>query len=195
MEPNKPILIGRPLDNTQFYVLDSHLQPVPIGVPGELYIGGDGLARGYLNRPDLTAEKFIPNPFFNSSSPTSSPRLYKTGDLVRYCADGSVECLGRIDYQVKIRGFRIELGEIEALLAQHSAVQEVVVVAREDSPGNKRLVAYIVPAIGQTVAVKDLQSFVSTQLPDYMRPVAWVVLEKFPLTGSGKVDRKALPFA
>jgi amino acid adenylation domain-containing protein len=193
VEPGKPILIGRPLDNTQFHVLDAHLQPVPIGIPGELYIGGDGLARGYLNRPDLTAEKFIPNPFFDCRSQNSSPQLYKTGDLVRYCLDGNVECLGRIDYQVKIRGFRIELGEIETLLSQHPAVQEAVVVAREDSPGNKRLVAYLVAAAGHTIEVKAVKDYLSQQLPDYMRPVGWVVMEKFPLTGSGKVDRKALP--
>ncbi len=138
------IPIGKPIGNTQVHILDSHLNPVPIGVPGELHIGGDGLARGYLNRPELTAEKFIANPFSNEPE----ARLYKTGDLARYMADGNIEFLGRIDSQVKIRGYRIELGEIESVLAQHPAIQQALVLAREDSPGDKRLVAYVVAAAG-----------------------------------------------
>ena len=182
------ISIGRPIANTQIYILDSHLQPVPIGVVGELYIGGDGLARGYFKRPELTAEKFICDPFRE----TPDARLYKTGDLARYHAAGTIEFLGRIDHQVKIRGFRIELGEIEAVLAQHAQVRQAVVVAREDTPGDKRLVAYLI-AKGSTPQVGDLRSFLKDQLPDYMVPAAFVMLEAFPLTPNGKVDRKALP--
>ncbi|NEQ08700.1 MAG: amino acid adenylation domain-containing protein, partial [Moorea sp. SIO4E2] len=180
--------IGTPIANTQIYLLDCHLQPVPIGVPGELHIGGAGLARGYLNRPELTEAKFIPNPF--SNKPGS--RLYKTGDLARYLPDGNIEFIGRIDNQVKIRGYRIELGEIEAVLAQHSQVKEAVVIAREDSPGDKRLVAYVVPTESQAV-ISQLRSLLKTQLPDYMIPAAFVVLESLPLTPNGKVNRRALP--
>jgi thioesterase domain-containing protein/acyl carrier protein len=180
--------IGRPIANTQIYLLDSHLQPLPIGVRSELYIGGAGLARGYLNRPELTAEKFIRNPF--SDEPGS--RLYKTGDLARYLDDGNIEFLGRLDDQVKIRGFRIELGEIEAVLGQHPAVQETVVIDREDVPGNKRLVAYVV--VNQTSAptVSQLHQFLKQKLPEYMIPSAIVKLEALPLTPNGKVDRRAL---
>jgi amino acid adenylation domain-containing protein len=181
--------IGHPVDNTQCYVLDAHLQPVPIGVAGELHIGGVGLARGYLNRPELTAEKFIPNPF----SEEPGARLYKTGDLVRYLPDGNLEFLGRIDHQVKIRGFRIELGEIETVLGQHPSVRDVVVLAREDSPGEKRLVAYLVVEEEPGPTTAELRSFLKEKLPDYMVPSAFVVLEAFPLTPNGKVDRKALP--
>ena len=185
------IPIGRPIPNTKIYILDSFLQAVPIGVPGELYIGGIGLARGYLNRPDLTAEKFILNPFINSQKRRESDRLYKTGDLARYLPDGNIEFLGRIDHQVKIRGFRIEIGEIEAVLSQHQSVREAVVVAREDEPGNKRLVAYVIPT--QETAISSLSSYLKEKLPDYMVPSAYVMLKNLPLTPNGKVDRKALP--
>lgn len=181
-------LIGRPIGNTQVYVLDRYLQPVPIGVPGELYIGGVNLARGYLSRPDLTAEKFIPNPFHNSKF----HRLYKTGDLVRYRPDGNLEFLGRIDDQVKIRGFRVELGEIEAVLSQHPEVLSTAVIAWEDRSGNKRLVAYIVPKQGQIPSDSVLRDFLKANLPDYMMPGNFVMLEALPLTPNGKVDRRAL---
>ncbi|NEO81590.1 non-ribosomal peptide synthetase, partial [Moorena sp. SIO4G3] len=180
--------IGRPIANTQVYILDSHLQPVPIGVPGELYIGGDGLARGYLNRQELTSEKFIPNPLCNSKS----ERLYKTGDLARYLPDGNIEFLGRIDNQVKIRGFRIELGEIESVLSSHPQIQQTVVIAREDIPGNKRLVAYIVSE-EESLTTNQVREFLKQKLPDYMVPSAFVTLDTLPLTPNGKVDRKALP--
>jgi amino acid adenylation domain-containing protein len=183
------IPIGRPIANTQIYVLDSNLQPVPVGVPGELHIGGICLARGYLNRPDLTAEKFIPNPF----SSQQRERLYKTGDLVRYLPDGNIEFLGRIDYQVKIRGIRIELGEIEAVLGQHSAVREVVVVAHKDVLGDKRLIAYIVANKNQTPTIDELRNFLKQSLPNYMLPSVFVILKALPLTPNGKIDRRALP--
>ncbi len=179
--------IGRPIANTQIYILDKHLEPVPIGVPGELYIGGDGLARGYLNRPELTKEKFITNPFCNSFS----ERLYKTGDLARYLPDGNIEFLGRIDNQVKIRGFRIELGEIEAVLSSHPDIQQTVVIATEDIPGNKRLVAYIV--VDESLTTSQVREFLKEKLPDYMVPSVFVTLDTLPLTPNGKVDRFALP--
>jgi amino acid adenylation domain-containing protein/non-ribosomal peptide synthase protein (TIGR01720 family) len=193
--------IGRPIANTQFYILDSHLQPVPVGVAGELHIGGLGLAKGYLNRPQLTQEKFISNPFKRSrgageqgsrGETFNSNRLYKTGDLARYLPDGTIEYLGRIDNQVKIRGFRIELGEIEAVLSQHEDVQASCVIAREDTPGDKRLVAYVVPHLGQTPTVSQLRSFLSNQVTTYMVPHTFVMLESLPLTPNGKVDRLAL---
>jgi amino acid adenylation domain-containing protein len=183
------VFIGRPLANTQTYILDWHGQPVPIGVPGELYVGGAGLARGYLNRPELTEEKFVPHPF--DRKPGS--RLYRTGDRARYRPDGNIEFLGRIDYQVKLRGFRVELGEVEAVLSQHPAVQETVVVVREDSPGDKRLVAYVVPDPSRAPEVGELRGFLKQKLPEYMTPSAFVLLDALPLTTSGKVDRLRLP--
>jgi len=187
------IPIGRPLSNTTLYVLDSKEQPVPIGVPGELYIGGDGLARGYLNRPELTDQKFIPNPFSIHQS-----RLYKTGDLVRYLLDGTIEFLGRIDNQVKIRGFRIELGEIESVLSGHPAVQKSVVVVIEDDLTHKQLVAYIVPIELKTDSlpnelIDDLQFYLKQKLPNFMIPSFFVMLDALPLTPNGKLDRDALP--
>lgn len=180
--------IGQPIANVQTYLLDGHYNPVPIGVTGEIYIGGAGLTRGYLNRPDLTAEKFIPNPFG-----TAGARLYKTGDLARYRADGNIEFLGRVDHQVKIRGFRIELGEIEAVLAQHPAVKKAALVAREDSSGDKRLVGYVVPTQGVTPTTQELRSFLGEKLPNHMIPSVFVLLESLPQTSSGKIDRRALP--
>jgi amino acid adenylation domain-containing protein len=181
------IPIGRPIANTQLYILDRHDQPTPVGVPGELHIGGAGLARGYLNRPELTAEKFIPDPF----SDDPGARLYKTGDLVRYRDGGNIEFLGRLDHQVKIRGFRIELGEIEAALAGHPHIREAVVVARTEESGEKRLVAYLV-ADGAPEPT-ELRAFLKLSLPDYMLPAAFMYLEALPLTPNGKVDRKAFP--
>ena len=186
---DEKISIGRAIANTQVYILDKNLQPVPIGVPGELHIGGVGLARGYLNRPELTQEKFISNPF----QEVGGSKLYKTGDLARYLANGNIEYLGRIDNQVKIRGFRIELGEVEAALSQHGDVQTCCVIAREEIPGNKRLVAYVVPHPQATPTTSELRQFLSHKLPGYMVPAAFVMLESLPLTPNGKVDRRALP--
>ncbi|MEG4345416.1 amino acid adenylation domain-containing protein [Microcoleus sp. A003_D6] len=180
--------IGRPIANTQLYILDSDLQPVPIGVSGELHIGGICLARGYLNRPDLTDQKFIPNPFSNSPG----DRLYKTGDLARYLSDGNIHYLGRIDNQVKIRGFRIELGEIEAVLSQHPDVRETAVIATENVALGKQLVAYVVCHQQPAPAISDLRRFLKEKLPEYMVPGAFVVLEALPLTSNGKLDRRAL---
>ncbi|HLO85983.1 MAG TPA: amino acid adenylation domain-containing protein [Nostocaceae cyanobacterium] len=183
------IPIGQPIANTQLYILDQYGQPVPIGVAGELHIGGVGVARGYLNRPDLNAEKFILNPF----SDQPGARLYKTGDLARYRADGIIEYLGRLDHQVKIRGFRIELGEIEAVLSQHPQIQEVVVLADEDVLNNKRLVAYLVAKEQPAPSNSEIRNFLKEKLPEYMIPSAFVLLEELPLTPNGKVDRRALP--
>lgn len=181
--------IGQPIANTQLYVLNEYYQPVPIGVPGELYIGGAGLARGYLNRPELTAEKFIPHPFSNQPG----ARLYKTGDLARYRADGILEFLGRIDHQVKVRGYRVELGEIEGVLGQHPGVRETVVLTREDVPGDQRLVAYFIAKTETAPTISDLRNFLKEQLPDYMVPSAFLQIKALPLTTNGKVDRRALP--
>ncbi|WP_262947503.1 non-ribosomal peptide synthetase, partial [Xenorhabdus indica] len=182
-------LIGQPLPDLRAYLLDHHAQPVPIGVTGELYIGGAGVARGYLNRPELTAERFIVDPFSN----TPDARLYKTGDLGRWLPDGSIEYLGRNDFQVKLRGFRIELGEIEARLVQCAGVREAVVIAREDIPGDTRLVAYLRPQPGVELVPVELRQQLAPHLAEYMLPSAFVMLEIFPLTPNGKLDRKALP--
>ena len=184
-----PQTIGRPISNTQIYILDGNLNPVPVGVSGELHISGKGLARGYLNRPDLTAEKFIPNPF--SSEPGAC--LYRTGDLARYLPGGNIEFLGRIDHQIKLRGFRIELGEIEAVLTSYDGVGDTVVLAREDVAGDKRLVAYIVSNREDTPTSQDLRNYLKQKLPDYMVPSAFVFLDSLPLTPNGKVDRGSLP--
>ncbi|PMB16043.1 non-ribosomal peptide synthetase [Fischerella thermalis CCMEE 5282] len=207
------VVIGRPIANTQVYVLDRNLKPVPIGVPGEVYIGGVGLARGYFNRPEMTVERFIPNIFsalhkigmenkpprhqehqeFSLGFPEVGTRLYKTGDFARYLVDGNLEFLGRIDNQVKIRGSRIELGEIEAALVQYSGVEDAVVVAREDRPNHKQLVAYVVAQKEQVITVSELHRFLKEKLPDYMLPSAFVILEAIPLLPNGKVDRHSLP--
>ena len=190
VEAGKPIVIGSPIANTTFYILDPFPELVPAGEPGELYIGGDGVADGYLNRPDLTSERFVNDPF--SSQPGA--KLYRTGDLVRRLPDGSIEFLHRIDQQIKIRGFRIELGEIESALRQHPGVAQCIAVAREDVPGDRRLVAYIVPADPRVVLnAAELRHFLKQKLPDYMIPAAFVTLEALPLTPNGKIDRKALP--
>jgi aspartate racemase len=185
----RTIPIGKPIANTTIYLLDRALQPVPVGVPGELFIGGDGLALGYLNRPELTAEKFIPDPF----SKEPGARLYKTGDFAQYLPDGNIEFLGRIDLQVKIRGFRIELGEIEAVLGQHPAVREAAVIARGDQPRNASLVAYVVLKEKSSITSDKLRKLLKEKLPDHMVPSAFVVLDSLPLTPTGKVDRRALP--
>jgi amino acid adenylation domain-containing protein len=182
-------VIGRQIPDLQLYILDKHRQPVPIGVKGEIYVGGAGVARGYLNRPDLNKEKFIPNPFSNQPN----ARLYKSGDLGRYLPNGDIEYLGRIDHQVKIRGFRIELGEIETALHQHPAVRETTVIVREDTPGEKQLVAYVVPELEQVLDSSELRSFLVQQLPNYLAPQFFVILDAIPLTPNGKVDRRALP--
>jgi len=180
--------IGRPIANARMYLLDQLLSPAPLGSVSELHIGGIALARGYLNRPDLTAERFVPDPF----SQQPGGRLYKTGDLVRYQEDGNIEFLGRADHQVKIRGFRVELGEIEALLDRHPAVREAAVVTREDAPGHKRLLAYVAADPRQMLAAESLRAYLAERLPDYMLPSSYMVMDKLPLTPNGKIDRAAL---
>jgi amino acid adenylation domain-containing protein len=203
-------VIGRPLPDLQVYLLDKYLQPVPVGVPGEMYVGGAGVTRGYLNRPELTTERFISIPFdpplppldkggtqagasLNQGKTQGGAKLYKTGDLARYLPNGELEYLGRIDNQVKIRGFRIELGEIEALLASHPQIWETVVLVWDDTTGDKRLVAYIVPQPEITIIIDEIRQFLKAKLPDYMVPNAFVILAALPLTANGKIDRRALP--
>ena len=189
-EQRERIPIGRPNLNTQIYILDPWMQPVPISIPGELYIGGSSLARGYLNLPELTVEKFILNPFTNEIGGT----IYKTGDLARWLPDGNIEFLGRMDDQIKMRGFRIELGEIENTLSKHPGVHQALVALREDQPGNKQLVGYVLPNIGANLEQAELRDYLKGKLPGYMVPTAYVFLDTFPLTNNGKIDRLALPF-
>ncbi|MEU8393530.1 amino acid adenylation domain-containing protein, partial [Micromonospora sp. NPDC048843] len=178
--------IGRPLPNMRMFVLDSVLEPVPVGVVGELFVGGVGVARGYAGRPDLTAERFVPDPF------GSGGRLYRTGDVVRWLPDGDVEFLGRVDDQVKIRGYRVELGEVRAVVAEHDGVRDVVVSVFEPTPGDRRLVAYVVAADGGVVDAGELGQWCRVRLPEYMVPSAFVGLDVIPLNANGKVDRRAL---
>lgn len=205
--PLETVLIGTPIANTQIYILDTALNPVPVGISGELHIGGTGLARGYWKQPELTAAKFIPNPFYNELNESNqnnnrrqminnSRLIYKTGDLARFLPDGTIECLGRIDHQVKIRGYRIELGEIEAVLNQHPTVENSVVVSKELRPGEASLVAYLIPAAGvhkEKPIIDELRALLREKLPEYMVPAAFVLLDAFPTTPNGKIDRKALP--
>ncbi|HEV3039101.1 MAG TPA: amino acid adenylation domain-containing protein, partial [Candidatus Angelobacter sp.] len=183
------VMIGKPIANMAVYVLNEFLEPVPVGVTGELYLGGIGLARGYLNRPGLTAEQFLPNPF----SQPGAERFYRTGDWARYRASGEVEFIGRSDHQVKIRGYRIELGEIESRLEEHAGVQKAVVVARENTPGEKRLVGYVVSKLGIELHVKELRGYLRQRLPEYMVPAVLMTLDQMPVTSNGKIDREALP--
>ena len=183
------LTIGRPIDNTSLYIVDKRLQPMPIGVPGELLIGGAGVARGYLERPELTAEKFIRNPFRS----TEESRLYRTGDLARWTEDGQVVCLGRVDHQVKLRGYRIELGDIETAISRQSGVGACAVIVREDQPGDKRLVAYLESSSTHPIDLAQVRSMIRQVLPDYMHPQHWVMLPRLPLTPNAKIDRRALP--
>src|SRR5436305_476098 len=186
--------MGRPLSDLSLYLLDGGGRPVPIGVPGEIHVGGAGVARGYLARPALTAERFVPDPFAGGTvGEAIGQRLYRSGDLARWRRDGDLEYLGRIDRQVKVRGFRIELGEVEAALAEHPGVREAVVVAREDRPGDVRLVGYVSSAASTDLSPQALAAFLAERLPAYMVPAAWVLRERLPLTANGKVDRAALP--
>jgi amino acid adenylation domain-containing protein len=181
--------IGRPIANTQIYLLDRRMRPVPVGTPGELFIGGVSLARGYYNRPELTAARFVPDPIGNEPG----GRLYRTGDLARWLPNGDIEYLGRIDHQVKIRGYRIELSEVEAAIGRHPAVRDAIVLAREYGPGDRRLVAYVIPSGAAAPTTTELRAFVGWILPEFMLPAAFVILDAFPLTPNGKIDRRALP--
>ncbi len=181
--------VGVPLRDLRVHLADRHGSPVPAGVPGEMLVGGAGVARGYLGRPELTAERFVPDPF----SPEPGARLYRSGDRARWRADGDLEYLGRIDQQVKVRGFRIEPGEIEAALVDHPSVREAVVLVREDRPGDRRLVAYVVAVDGEEPRAGELRSRLAARLPEHMVPAAFVVLDAIPLTSNGKTDRRALP--
>jgi amino acid adenylation domain-containing protein len=183
---DSPITVGRPIANTQFYVLDRHDQPVAQGVPGQLHIGGDGVARGYHKRAELTAERFVKNPF-------EAGRMYRTGDLAKWLPNGQLQVLGRIDHQVKLRGFRIEIGEIETVLMRKSGLSTVAVILREDNPGAPRLVAYYVEEPGHNRSEEQLQAALADDLPDYMIPSAWVKLDRLPVSPNGKLDRAALP--
>jgi amino acid adenylation domain-containing protein len=188
-DASEAITIGKPIANTRVWILDARRGLCPIGVPGELFVGGDGVAVGYWNRPALTAERFVPNPF----STVPGERMYRTGDRARYLPDGNIELLGRFDDQVKLRGFRIELGEIETVLSEHATVRQAVVLAREETPGDTRLVAYVVPVDPAWARIDELRGYLRERLPEYMRPVAYVRLERLPLTPNGKIDRRALP--
>jgi hypothetical protein len=181
--------IGRPILNTQLYILDEYLEPVPVGLPGEIFASGVGLARGYCNRPELTAASFIPNPF--SSEPGS--RMYRTGDIARYLPDGNIELLGRRDHQVKLRGYRIETGEIEAVLARFQSVRDTVVLPRQNASGEPYLVAYVVLHPEYVATISEIRAFLGSRLPEYMIPSAFVMVEELPLTANGKLDIKALP--
>ena len=193
------VTIGKPIANTQIYIVDKNLRPVPPGVVGELFIGGHGLARSYWNRPELTAEKFIPNPFRAGESgggprlDGAGERVYRTGDLARWLPDGRIECLGRTDQQVKIRGFRIELGEIESVMRQHPAVQDALVAIQEYGPSDRRLVGYVTSAMEREALVESLQQSLRAALPGYMVPSALVRLREFPKLPNGKIDRMSLP--
>ena len=187
--PEEAILIGRPIGNTQVYILDRNREPVPVGVTGELYIGGEGVTKGYLNRPELTVERFVQDPFV----PEDLSFLYRTGDLARYRPDGQIVCLGREDNQVKVRGFRIELDEVETLLLEHGAVMRTAVVVREDREGDQRLVAYFVSESHEETTPTELRRHLRRRLPEYMIPQLYVELDTFPLTPNGKIDRRSLP--
>jgi hypothetical protein len=181
--------IGRSLANVPIYLLDANMQPVPVGVPGEIYIGGVALARGYANQPGLTSEKFVPDPF----SEHAGARMYRTGDLAQRSIEGEMDFLGRIDHQVKIRGFRVELGEIERILVEHPAIKEAVVTVHQNGTGEKQLAAYITLRPEQSATAKQMRSHLRERLPEYMLPSWFVVLNSLPLTSTGKVDRKSLP--